>query len=154
MINIVKIIIITMLAALTAALLTGCAPSYIDGSYRVELSNYDSLGFKEYITAIVEDGAVISINIGAVDRNGVTKTDNEDYRVAMELATGTYPEAVYETLDGRYLLLAQDKGSEETVDAVAGATLTSNNYAVLFEELKNSVVTGETFVTVENPIEE
>ncbi len=154
MYKLLKIIIVIMLVAVTAALLIGCAPSYIDGSYRVELKNYDSLGFKEYITVIVENGEVVSINIGAVDRNGVTKTDNEDYRIAMELATGTYPEEVYETLDGRYLLLAQDKGSEESVDAVAGATLTSNNYAILFDELKNSFVTGETVVTVDNPVEE
>ncbi len=154
MINIKSIIIILFLVAFTTAILTGCAPSYIDGNYRVEMSDYDSLGFKEFLTATVTNGEVVSVNIGAVDRSGVTKTDNEEYRIAMELATGTNPETVYETLDGRYLLLAQDQNNDESVDAVAGATITSNNYAALFEELKKSFVTGETLIIVDNLVEE
>ncbi len=149
-----KYVFLCIVIALTVTVLSGCTPSYIDGSYRVELSDFDSLGFKEYLTAEVVNGELTSINIGAIDRDGVTKTDNEDYRIAMQLATGTYPEEVYETLDSRYLLIAENQDPEATVDAIAGATLTSNNYAILFEELQNSIVTGETLVIIDNLIEE
>ncbi len=149
-----KIFLLLVLITLATIVLSGCSPSYIDGSYRVEFSDFDSLGFKEYVIAEVVNGDVVSVSIGAVDSEGVTKTDNEDYRTAMQLATGTTPEDVYDTLDGRYLLLAQNKDLEGTVDAIAGATLSSNNYAVLFDELQNSFVTGETLVVIDNLIEE
>ncbi len=150
----IKIIAVLLISAVSLLLFSSCAPSYVDGSYRVEMSDFDSLGFKEYLTAVVQDGEVAAINIGSQDRNGVTKTNNSEYRIAMELATGTYPDEVYTTLDARYLVLAQSRDEEASVDAIAGATLTSNNYALLFEELQNSFITGETLVVVQSPAEE
>ncbi len=148
-----KIIIVFCVVFTSNLLLVGCAPSYVDGSYRVEFSDYDSLGFKEYLTAVVQDGQVASVNIGSEDRNGVTKTSNEEYRTAMELASGTYPDEVYSTLDARYLVLAQSREEEGSVEALAGATLTSNNYALLYDALLDAFVTGETLVVIQAPIE-
>ncbi len=154
MYNRIKIMAVAILSVLSIPIFSGCAPSYVDGSYRAEMSDFDSLGYKEYVTAVVDGGRVAAINIGSEDRNGVTKTNNSEYRIAMELATGTYPDEVYSTLDARYLVFAQNSDEESSVEAVAGATLTSNNYAMLYEALKDSFITGETLVIVDSPIED
>ncbi len=144
-------LLLIMALLFVTVLLSGCAPNYVDGVYRVEFSTYDSLGFKEYIDATVLDGEIIAIEINGIDKNGVTKTDNSEYSIAMELATGTTPDKVYETLNNRYLLLAADKESEESVDAVAGATLTSTNYELLFAALAEAVISGETLTYIDLP---
>ncbi len=149
-----KFMIVFASIIISSLIFTGCAPSYVDGSYRVEVSDYDSLGFKEYLNAVVQDGQVVSINIGSEDRNGVTKTGNEEYRTAMELASGTYPDEVYSTLDARYLVLAQSREEGGSVEAVAGATITSNNYALLYDALLDAFITGETLTVVESPPED
>lgn len=136
---------------LLLGMVVACSSGYVDGEYRAEFAAYDSLGFKEFLVARVENGKVTMLRIDGQDANGITKTNNKNYRIAMELATGTYPDKVFETLDGRYLLIAQQKKSKQTVDAVAGATLTSNNYAVLFKALQKAFVSGDTTtVIVEN----
>lgn len=134
-----KIIAFITAVVLTLSLLCGCsAPVGVDdGIYRVEFSDYDSNGYKDFVEFTVENGEVKSMVADAVDKDGNLKTDSAEYRSSMESITGTYPEKYYTDLVNEYIGV----GSSDKVDVIAGATLSSDNFIILMRAVEKAIKT-------------
>lgn len=115
-----------------------------DGTYRVEMSEFDENGYKDFVEFEIKDGKVLSIVANAYsEKDGSLKTDSQDIRKSMESIAGTYPEKFYRDLVNEYI------GSGGTkLDVIAGATLSSENFFKLMEVAKNAAKTGDTSVRI------
>ena len=115
-----------------------------DGTYRVEMAEFDENGYKDYVEFVIVGGKVISIDADAyhIDDEHL-KTESSEMRLAMESITGTYPEKFYNDLVNEYI----GSGGENT-DVIAGATLSSNNFFKLMEVAKKAAKTGDTSIKV------
>lgn len=139
------------LTLLAAAVFTGCgSPKYQDGSYRVEASDYDQQGWKEFVDITVQDGKITEVDFDALNQeDSRLKSEDMEYQKAYrEAALGTDPADYSLRLEDS--LKERQKASE--VDAVAGATTSSEHFRTMVEELQKSMETGNTetvYVSVE-----
>lgn len=123
-------------------LLPSCAQEqyFQDGDYAAEFAEYDSRGYKDYLRVTVKDNAVISVEYDAVDVSGIKKSQDADYEADMRAVQDTYPEKYSADLVNQYLEAQKISG----VDALAGATYSSNAFIALFTELEKSMLNGDT----------
>ena len=127
-----------MAVAACCALLVfvGCGSSYKDGAYKAQYKDADEHGWTEFVEVTVKDGKVT---------DGKLKSQDAEYKSYME-ATGTWPEKFYGDIAEQY----KEKQSAEKMDAVAGATNSSDSFKVLMTELEQSMKEGNTdTITVE-----
>ncbi len=126
------------------ALLSGCEnQDYVitDGTYRAEFDTYDANGYKDYVEITFSDGLVTEIEADAIsEADGSLKSACESVRNDMEPLCGTYPEKYYKDLINQYLADPQSS----SVDIVAGATWTSNDFILLVQALEEAVCNGNT----------
>lgn len=115
-----------------------------DGTYRVEMTEFDENGYKDFVEFVIEESKVVSIEAdGYSETDGSLKTESEDMKKAMSAVSGTYPEKFYGDLVNEYI------GSDGLqTDVVAGATMSSENFFELMELAKNAAKTGDTTVRV------
>ncbi len=129
----------------------GATPSYVDGTYRAEFQNYDSRGYKDFIELSVEGGVVHSFQYNAVNEDGLLKSEDLDYREAMEGELDIYPARFSQDLVNQYL----DTQDIDEVDVVAGATYSSESFIALFTALEPQLYSGETeTLIIENTSEQ
>ena len=115
-----------------------------DGVYRVEMSEYDENGYKDYVEFAVSGGKVTSIIANAYHLDdGKLKTESHDIKVAMEKFSGTYPEKFYKDLVNGYI-----GSGGTTTDVIAGATVSSENFYKMMELAKNAAITGDTSIRI------
>ena len=127
---------------------TGCVSStYQNGTYRAEVVDYDSLGYKDYLVVEIQEGAVIRIEFDAVDAQGQLRSADEGYREEMEAQQSTYPARYAADLIIQYMEV-QDISK---VDSVAGATYSSQTFTTLFTALQENMLAGDTATVVVNP---
>lgn len=132
--------------------LFGCAQShsYQDGIYSAEFRDFDSRGYKDYLKVTVSGGKVTDIVFDGVDAEGNLKSQDADYKSTMEELQGTYPEKYATDLENQYL----DMSDIEKVDAVAGATYSSESFIALFHALEKSMESGDSkLVVIDNIVE-
>lgn len=145
-----KLFILLVSAIFCAFALFGCTkstPIYIDGTYRSELKEYDSRGYKDFMEIIVSNGAVTAITFDATNAEGQLRTQDAEYTDEMQPIQGTKPAQYSSDLVNQYLA---SKDIDEVV-AVAGATISSENFKKLFVALENPMENGITdLVVVEN----
>lgn len=103
-------------------------PLYQDGVYKVAFDNFDAHGWKGQIELEIKDHKISNITFDYVNKDGKLKTQDEGYKAAME-KSGTYPGKFIPELQQSLL----DKQIISTVDAVAGATASSNDFKALVE---------------------
>lgn len=139
-----------LLAALTLVLLlAGCAQEqyFHDGTYTAEFEDFDGRGYKDYIRVTVKDKVVTSIEYDAVNEEGALKSADEKYASDMQKVQDTYPDKYTADLINQYMEAQSISG----VDALAGATYSSDAFTALFTELEKSMLSGDTeTVTVAN----
>lgn len=136
-----------LIASLTFLLLfVACAKEqyYQDGVYRAEFADFDNRGYKDYLQVTVKDNVVTHIDFNAVDKDGALKTDDEQYAENMEKVQDTYPEKYIADLINQYM--ETQKISE--VDALAGATYSSDVFTALFTELEKKMFSGDTEIAI------
>ena len=77
---------------LTASLLAACGTGtgLQDGYYTAQAAEF-SHGWKEYITILVRDGSIISVEYNAENASGFIKSWDNAYMQTMLHAQGTYP---------------------------------------------------------------
>lgn len=114
--------------------------AYEDGNYKVEAKDFDEKGWKEYVDLTLADGKITKVVYNAVDKEDKLKTDDADYKTNMEKANGTYPEKYMKELADQ--LVTNQKVSE--VDAVTGATHSSDNFKKLAAAALDYAEKGET----------
>ena len=139
--------IIAALLAITMPL-TACSSSsdgYKDGSYRAEGKTADEHGWKEYLVVTVEGGEITAVEFDYSNDEGLKKSEDEEYKGYM-LGAGyeTYPADFTQKLEDSYL--EKQKGAE--VDAVAGATVSSDAFKKLAAALEDAMKKGKKDIVV------
>jgi major membrane immunogen (membrane-anchored lipoprotein) len=115
-----------------STLLPGCAKNrrsgtLLDGYYSAEISEFDSFGWKEFITIYVSGGRIVSVEYNGKNASGLIKSWDPFYMRRMNETDGTYP-TEYTRIFSSSLLSRQDP---DAVDAVSGATTSYQTFKLL-----------------------
>lgn len=110
------------------------ADGFKDGEYKASQDNFDSHGWKGQIAIAVKDGKISSVDFDYVDKDNKLKSEDQGYIKAMEDATKINLAKAMEELESS-LVSAQDLAA---VNAVSGATSTSNDFKSLAENALKS----------------
>jgi major membrane immunogen (membrane-anchored lipoprotein) len=97
-----------------------------DGVYKATQDKADQYGWKGFVEVTIKDGKIATVTFD-YDNNGALKSKDEAYRAQMEPVSKTYPEKAFAELQAS-LVAKQDVAA---VDAVAGATMSSNDFKAL-----------------------
>ncbi len=112
----------------------------VDGVYNVEYDSYDDHGYKPQMELTVSDSKISEVKYDEVKEDGSLKSEDEDYKATMEKVSGTYPEKAFDELTTKAV-----DSQTSTVDAVSGATTTSNSFnALLKYATEEMAAKGET----------
>lgn len=106
---------------------TPAASTYKDGSYKVEFDKFDTIGWKGQLELTVKADKITDVKFDYVNKDGKLKTADEAYKTAMEPKTKTYPAKFIPELTKKLI----EKQQVASVDAVAGATSSSNEFKTL-----------------------
>lgn len=114
-----------------------------DGVYKVAFDNFDSHDWKAQVELEIKDSKIANVKFDYVNKEGKLKSQDAEYKKSMESKSGTYPEKYIKELQDQ-LIQKQDIAA---VDAVTGATSSSNNFKELvkyaLDEMAKKGVTGE-----------
>jgi major membrane immunogen (membrane-anchored lipoprotein) len=89
-----------------------------DGYYTAEAAEFDTHGWKEYVTICVSLGRIITIEYNAFNPSGFIKSWDMNYMRVMNARDGTYPNAYARAYMSQLLA---NQGTDG-VDCIAGAT--------------------------------
>lgn len=118
---------------------------YEDGKYRVEGDAFDDYGWKPFVEVQITDGKIAGVTFDAENEAKELKSKDQEYKKNMEAKTGTYPEKYSSELQQRLI----DKQIISQVDAVTGATQSSNDFKALVEyALDDMAEVGDTQTAV------
>ncbi|MDF2655460.1 MAG: putative lipoprotein [Bacillota bacterium] len=118
---------------------------YEDGLYRVEGDAFDDYGWKPFVEVQITDGDIAGVTFDSENEAGDLKSKDQEYKKNMEAKTGTYPEKYSSELQQRLI----DKQIISQVDAVTGATQSSNDFTALVEyALDDMAEVGDTQTAV------
>lgn len=129
-----KKILALALTAVLALALVACSSGPKDGEYTAEYKNA-SYGWKEYLTVTYKGGAVADVDFDAKDEKGALKSEATDY--AMDPLPSVWMPQIEESI--------KSKGE---VEAVAGATNSSNSAKELLAAVNELVKAGKPGTTV------
>lgn len=125
-------------AALSASILVGCGAKAEEtttenglktGTYTAK-GTKDDKGYTAEIEITVADGKISAVKYDEKDEAGVSKLDNTEYNEKMKAKSGVSPIEAYPQLQDS-LVEKQDVAS---VDAVTGATKSTESFKTLAEE--------------------
>jgi major membrane immunogen (membrane-anchored lipoprotein) len=105
-----------------------------DGSYKAEQDAFDERGWKGQIAIEVKDGKISTVDFDYVNKDNKLKSEDQGYIKAMEDQTKINLANAMKDLEGS-LVSSQDV---TTVNAVSGATSTSNDFKGLAEKALQS----------------
>ena len=138
-----KFISIAVVVLTVAMILVGCAGGYKDGTYKAESAEF-SHGWKDYVIVSVSGGKVTVKEYDALNEAGEKKTEDPDYRAAMEPVSGTYPEKFFPEIVADF----NAKGSVDKMDNVTGATSSTNSFKALVTAALENAKKGDTATAV------
>lgn len=133
--------------ALFSLVLVGCGngeesaegPDYEDGVYFATYTHVDGHGWQPFLEIEVEDGDITEANFDYAKPDSSLKSQDRDYRERMEAAVGTHPARFSAELENRLM-----ENQDVPVEAVSGATGSSNWFNELASELVAKAETGDT----------
>lgn len=132
-----KVLAIMVLLLLVMSF-AGCT-GYKDGTYKAEATEYEH-GWRDYLVIGVADGKVTVKEFDALNEARDKKSQDADYRAAMEPVSGTYPEKYIADILSEF----QKKGSADKMDSITGATKSTNSFKALLNEALAKAQKGET----------
>lgn len=140
-----KRILNIVLVLLCVMIFTACGnkEGLKDGYYTAQASEYN-FGWKEYITIMVKDGSIVSVEYNAENSSGFIKSWDNAYMQTMLHANGTYPNEYTRFYAGQ-LLEGQGEGD---VDALSGATSSYGSFQKLAEAVLEQARQGDSGVVV------
>ncbi len=128
---------------LMAAAAFAASSAYKDGNYSGTYDAMDGHGWKPQMTVAVRGGRISAVAFDSVNKVGQLKTKDAAYSKAMKGQTGTSPDRAYPEL-ARRLVAKQEAG----VDAVSGATGSSDNFNALAAAILQKAKKGDASPTV------
>lgn len=137
--------LILFLLLLAMLSLTACSgkTGLQDGYYTAQAADFN-FGWKEYITIMVKDGSIVSVEYNAENASGFIKSWDNAYMQTMLHANGTYPNEYTRFYAGQ-LLEGQGEGD---VDALSGATSSYGSFQKLAEAVLEQARQGDSGVVV------
>ena len=134
--------------ALGAGMLAGCGgpkkKAFLDGEYRAEFADFDSYGYKDFVELTVKDGLVTEVYYNGINADGHLKTEDLKYESDMQSLQDTWPVKYSTDLENQYL----ESQGIEGVDALAGATYSSDAFRTLMTGLEEQMAAGDTATLV------
>ncbi|GAA3013294.1 extracellular electron transfer flavoprotein PplA [Tetragenococcus solitarius] len=126
-----------------------------DGTYTLEEKNYSN-GYRTVFSIEVEDGKITKSDFDNVDEDGNSKKDDEEYNKAMEDESGVGPDEYIDTLNDELVkTMGEEDAAPGDVEAVSGATHSSETFVLYAEQLVNAAEKGDTdTIEVDNYVEE
>ena len=128
-----KVISLLAVAAIATTVFVGCgnkeAAGLKDGSYQAK-GEKDDKGYTASIEIEVKDGKIATVKYDELAEDGTSKLNNEEYNTKMKEISGSNPIEAFPALEAS-LVEKQDVAS---VDAVTGATHTSETFKTLAEK--------------------
>ncbi|MCL1837263.1 MAG: FMN-binding protein [Treponema sp.] len=121
-----------------------------DGYYSAEAAEYDSYGWKEYVTICVSSGQIILVEYNAFNASGFIKSWDMNFMRVMNASNGTYPNAYTRHYRAKFL---ENQGIEG-LDIVSGATRSYYSFLQLAGAVLENARSGDAeprFVTLEIP---
>lgn len=112
----------------------------VDGVYTASYDNFDSYGWKAQVEIEVKESKIANVKFDYVNKDGALKSKDEAYKAAMEPVAKISPEKAFNELQAA-LVTSQDAA---TVQAVAGATVSSNDFLALAAKALEAAATGAT----------
>ena len=135
--------LILFLLLLAMLSLTACSgkTGLQDGYYTAQAADFN-FGWKEYITIMVKDGSIVSVEYNAENASGFIKSWDNAYMNNMKPVSGTYPNEYT-----RYYA-AQLTGQSEApeIDAITGATSSAVNFQALSKAVVEQAIQGDSSV--------
>ena len=140
-----RIAAILLSLLLTVPLLAGCGSQagLQDGYYTAQAAEF-SHGWKEYITILVKDGSIISVEYNAENASGFIKSWDNAYMQNMLHSNGTYPNEYTRNYAGQ-LLEGQGKGQ---IDAISGASSSHDSFKKLAAAVLEQAKKGDSDVVI------
>lgn len=149
--KLISTILISSLAL--ATVLSGCgnkkeaakSSDLKDGTYKVEAKSFDDKGWKQFAEIEVKDGKIIKSQYDSVnkEKSDLLKSKDKDYEEMMKSKVGTCPSEFSKTLTDE-LVKAQEVAK---VEAVSGATHSSDDFKKLASQAIDNAKKGDTAVT-------
>ena len=138
-----RIAAILLSLLLTAPLLAGCGSQagLQDGYYTAQAAEF-SHGWKEFITILVKDGSIVSVEYNAENASGFIKSWDNAYMQTMLHSNGTYPNE-YTRNYANQLLEGQGQGS---IDAITGATSSHASFQILAQAVLEQARKGDSSI--------
>ncbi len=140
-----RIAAILLSLLLTVPLLAGCGSQagLQDGYYTAQAAEF-SHGWKEFITILVKDGSIVSVEYNAENASGFIKSWDNAYMQTMLHSNGTYPNE-YTRNYANQLLEGQGQGS---IDAITGATSSHSSFQILAQAVLEQARKGDSSIAV------
>ena len=133
-----------------AGLLISCGGNdYVlkDGYYTTEEAEYNSYGWKEFLTICISGGKIIVVEYNAYNPAGFLKSWDMDFMRRMNTTDGTYPNA-YSRYYSRQLLEKQDVTG---IDVLSGATESHSVFVALAKAALKNARDGNRNTTLVHP---
>ncbi|MCI8426831.1 MAG: FMN-binding protein [Lachnospira sp.] len=96
-----------------------------DGYYTAQAAEFNH-GWKEYITIMVKDNSIVSVEYNAENASGFIKSWDNAYMQTMLHSNGTYPNEYTRNYASQLL-----SNQQEEIDALTGATSSYNSFKKL-----------------------
>ena len=132
------LILLSLMALPTAC---GGKAGLQDGYYTAQAAEF-SHGWKEYITILVKDGSIISVEYNAENASGFIKSWDNAYMQNMLHTNGTYPNE-YTRYYANQLLEGQ---GEDGIDVIAGATSSHGTFQLLAQAVLEQARKGDSSI--------
>jgi major membrane immunogen (membrane-anchored lipoprotein) len=100
-----------------------------DGYYSACAAEFDSHGWKEFVTIYIHHGKIAAVDYNAKNSSGFIKSWDMDYMRRMDAEDGTYPNE-YTRAYANALLARQDPA---LVEVISGATVSHSSFRLLAE---------------------
>ena len=114
-----------------------------DGYYTAQAAEF-SHGWKEYITIMVKDGSIVSVEYNAENPSGFIKSWDNAYMQTMLHSNGTYPNEYTRYYAGRLL----DEQSAEGIDAITGASSSYGSFLKLTKAVLKQAERGDSGIAI------
>lgn len=135
-----KFVSIFLLLTLVMVLCVACTTSkeIKDGTFKAEFDTPDEHGWTDFVQITVTNNKITEVDFNSLNAEGAKKTEDPDYEAAMKKDAKTWPSEFYPKLAASLV----DKQNISDVDAISGATTTSDSFKKLVKELNSNMSKG------------
>jgi major membrane immunogen (membrane-anchored lipoprotein) len=99
----------------------------MNDTYKAEEKDFDDHGWKASVAVTYENGKIVKVDFEEVNKDGKKKSEDTEYNTKMKAKTGISAADAMAKLEQTYLETGK-------VDAVSGATATTNKFKALVEQ--------------------